>query len=305
MNRTSLSLIGAWVVLVLVGLSAFSYYQQQYFENQLERNMNEIKEEMDNESVELEEEWETLDKSNPKKVLHYFELETYSYYYAYLLDFHQYLQRQERGNFITGTFATQACEGALLEGFFIIHLAHSHGVTELYSEGEYHEIFLNYSQKYEDTNQVFSWEAFKDSKEFGEFLDEFYHFLENKEEITLQETYQEIKDLEKADILNPYRKALLRSYVYLVETSYDNYDMHKNQNDFVKALIDAEVIYSVYRFSRHLDTKETALTTVMPFQHGIIYVHSSILDLSGVLIFSTFLVAVIWFVMREKSHLSD
>lgn len=300
MNRTSLSLIGAWIVLVIVGLSAFSYYQQQYFERQLEKNMDEIEKEMDNVSVELEEKWETLDKSNPTEILHYFELETYSYYYVYLLDFHQYLQRQEKGNLLTGTFATQANEGALLEGYFIILLAYSHGVTELYPEGEHHKIFLDYSQKYEDTNQAFSWEAFKDSKEFEEFLDEFHHFLENKEEITLQETYQQIKDLEKADILNPYRKALLRSYVYLIETSYDNYDMHKNQTDFVKALIDAEVIYSVYGFSRNLDTKETALTTVMPFRRGIIYVHSSILDLGGVLTLSTFLVAVVWLVMREK-----
>lgn len=302
MDRTSLSLIGAWIVIVLVGLSSISYYHQQYFEEQLEKNMDEIEEKMENELTELEEKWENLDKTDPREISHYFQFETFPYSYAYDFDFHEYLQTLEKGSILTGTFTTQANEGTLLEGILIIRLAFSSAVGELYSTSECGKTFLDHSQKYEDNNQAFSWDEFKDSDEFGEFLDEFHHVLENKEEITLQEAYQQIEDLKKADILkNPYRKALLQSYVYLAETGYNNYQMHKNQHDFIKALADAEVVYSVYGFSRHLYTKEIAFTTLMPFRRGMIFVHSSILDLVAVLSLSTFIITVAWLIMRKKS----
>ncbi len=104
---------------------------------------------------------------------------------------------------------------------------------------------------------------------------------------------------------NPYRKALLQAYVYLAETAYSNYQMHKNQNEFPKAVVDAEVVYSVRGFSRHLDTKETAITTLMPFRRGDIYVHSAILDLAIVLTFTTLLLVVTWFMMKKKSSMSS
>jgi hypothetical protein len=201
-------------------------------------------------SSDLEDEWNALDTSNPEEVLHYLGLETGPYYYDYLIDFNEYLKKKPRGNLLIGTFITQADEGALLEGCLMIRVSYSGGVDNWLYKSEHGRMLLEYCQRYEDDNQGFTWEEFKKSDEFGQFLNEFYNFIEKKEDISLQKTYQQIKDLGKTNTANIYRRALLQSYTYLAETSYNNYQVHK-QNDFTKTLIDAEVVYSVHSFSQH------------------------------------------------------
>ena len=306
MNKKSASLIVAWIVLVLVGLSLISYHQQQYFEEHLEKIMGEMEEEMEYESINLGEEWENLKKSDPSKICYYFTLETTSRSYFYHLHVYEYFQKNDKGSVLTGTFSTQADEGALLESVLIIRVASSREYRGWCTDGEYCKILLDYSREYKGSNQTFDWEEFKDSDEFGEFVDEFFYYVENKKETTLQDTYHQIKDLENtATLRNPYRKALLQAYVHLAETAYSNYQMHKNQNEFTKAVMDAEVVYSVHGFSLYLDTKETVITTLIPFRRGDIYAHSAILDLAIVLTLSTFFTVVTWFMIKKKSSMSS
>lgn len=298
MNRKQILVI-LWIVLVLGGLSGISYHRQKYFEDHLENNITELTKDMEERSFELEERWESLDKSDPGKISHYFESEALFCYNPYLIDFHRYLQNRKNSSLLLGTFTTQAEEGALLEGTLLIRSAVSRPELWIwYPGGECHEIFLHYVQQYEDKH-TFTWGEFIKSEEYKQFLNEFYYFIENKEEISLQEAYQEIKDISKLDNLHMYRKALLDSYIYLAETSYNNYQVHKNQDEFMKSFMDAEVVYSVYRFTRNLETKEIVITTLTPFRRGIIYIHSSILDIVGVLTFSTALVIVIWFLLKK------
>ena len=120
-KRQSLTLL--WIVLVVGGLSGISLYRQQYFEEHVESTISELKEEMEKHFFELEEKWKTLDKSDPEEISHYFELEALYHRYPYIIDFCHYLQNQEKGNLLTGTFTTQAYEGALLEGSLIIRSA--------------------------------------------------------------------------------------------------------------------------------------------------------------------------------------
>lgn len=291
-------LLVAWIALLLCGFVLISHLRQEQFEEHLENNIVVLQEERETTSHELEEEREALNWSNPEDVLHYLELTTYIYYYDYLIDFNGYLKKKPRGNLLVGTFTTQADEGALLEGCLIIRVSHSNVVDNWYSESESGRVFLDSCRRYENDNQSFSWEEFKNSDEFGQFLDEFCNFIENKEDISLQETYQRIEDLGKIHTANIYRKALLQSYTHLAKTSYSNYQVHK-EDDFMKALVDAEVIYTVYGFSQNWDTKETVVTVREPFQRDIIYIHSSILDAGFVFMFSTCIVVAVWIVLSE------
>ena len=298
--KQSVTFIVTWIILVLIGLSVISHLQQRNFENHLENISGEIEAEIEDLSRELEERWGSLDKGDPSKICNYCTLETTHYYYTYLSDFYEYMKKKEKGNILVGTFSTQANEGALLQGAIILRVTNSAESRGWDPEDEYCSILFDYSQHY-SSNQVFNWEEFKSSDEYKEYTNELYDYLENKEETTLHETYQQIKNYEEtAAFRDPYRKALLQSYIYLAETGYTNYQMHRNQDEFVKAVIDAGVVYSVDGFSRHLETWETVFTTLMPFQLGDFYIHSAILDLVFVLILSTHLVIIIWFVVKWK-----
>jgi hypothetical protein len=291
-------LLTAWIALLLCGFVSISHLRQKQFEEHLENNIADLRGEMETTSHELEDEWKALDSNNPEDVLYFLEFTTYPYYYDYLIDFNEYLRKKPRGNLLVGTFMTQADEGALLEGCLMIRVSHSNVVDNWYGESEPGRIFFDYCRRYENDNQGFSSEEFKNSDEFGQFLDEFCNFIENKEDISLQETYQRIEDLGKIHTANIYRKALLQSYTYLAETSYSNYQVHK-EDDFMKALVDAEVVYTVYSSSQFWDTKQTAFTILEPFQRDIIYLHSSVLDIGFVFILSTCIVVAIWIVLNE------
>ena len=300
MNKGSVGLVVTWIVLVLIGLSLISQFQQWHFENHLEKLMGEIAENED-QSRELEEMWESLDKGDPSEICYYCRLGTTHYCDTYRYDFYEYLMKKEKGNFLIGTFLTQADEGAFLEGVLIIRVSYPAVSSGRYADDEYCEILSDYSQRCEGSNQVFNWEEFKSSDEYREHIDELYHSLENVEEISLQDTYEQIKNLEETALRDPYRTALLQSYVFLAETAYTNYQMHRNQDEFMKAVTDAEIVYSVHGFSRHLETKETVFTTLTPFRRGDIYVHSAIRDLVIVLTLSMFLAVILWDVIRQKN----
>ncbi|MBU6997828.1 MAG: hypothetical protein HXS42_09240 [Theionarchaea archaeon] len=287
-----------WAVLLVCGVLLISYYRIGELDQHLENNIAYIQQEMETSSSELEEEWKALDTTNPEDVLLHLGMTASPSYYDYLIDFNEYLKKKPRSDHLTGTFTTQADEGALLEGFLIIQVSHSEVLGEWHNMSELGRIFLDPCRRYENDNQGFSWEEFKNSDDFGQFLGEFYNFVEDKEDISLQETYRRIEDLGKIKTANIYRKALLQSYIYLAETGYSKYQEHK-KNDFMKALVDAEVVYTVYDFSQNWDTKQTAFTVREPFQRHIIHVHSSLLDTGFVFIFSTCIVVAIWIVLGE------
>lgn len=298
MRKKTMALMVIWIALLLCGSVSVSYYRHKQFEEHLENNIAELREEMEIISNDLQDQWNALDTGSPEEVLHCLELEISPYYCGYLIDFNEYLKKKPRGNLLIGTFITQADEGALLEGCLIIRVPYFKETGNWLDESEYGGMLLKYCHNYEDDNQGFAWEEFKKSDEFRQFLNEFCNSIENKEDISLQETYQQIKDLEKVNITSIYRKALLQSYAYLAETCYNNYQVHK-QDDFMKALFDAEVAYSVYGFSQYWETKETVFTTLVPFQRSIIYVHSSIQDIRFVVIFSTGIVVAIWIILYK------
>ncbi|MBU7017382.1 MAG: hypothetical protein HXS44_07720 [Theionarchaea archaeon] len=296
--RKTVIFLAMWIALLLLGNVTCSLYRHEQFEEHLESNIAVLREEKEISLQNLEDEWNSLDTRNPEEVLHYLKFEIGPYYYDYLINFNEYLKEKPRGNLLIGTFITQADEGALLEGYFIIRVLYSGEVYNWHDESEHGRMLLEYCHRYEDKNQGFAWEEFKKSDEFKQFLNEFCIFVENKEDISLQETYQQVMNLEKVDTTNIYRKALLQSYTYLAEICYNNYQVHK-ENDFMKTFFDAEVVYSVHGFSQYWETKETAFNTLVPFQRHIIYAHSSIQDIKSVFTFSTGIAVAIWIILYE------
>lgn len=281
---------------------SISYYRQQQFQEQIEKNIVELEKRIEEDSISLKEEWQALDKTNPVEISDYFRSELFSLYFVYFLDYHKHAQKTEKGSF-EGTFGTQAYENALLMIHFLILTSPGPGMQEwdcsrmedTHEGGVYCELLSNYF-KTEDDN--LTWEEFVDSQEYAAFLEEIYRNLETRGETTLQQTYQQILDYkERTSSGNLYQDVLSESCVYLAQTAYGNYYTHKEQNDFVKAIMDAEIIYSVnFRF-QNLST--TSYVYSAPLSTAIVYIHSSILDISLVFILSTCIVVAIWIVLSE------
>ncbi|MGC1121918.1 MAG: hypothetical protein WBA22_12580 [Candidatus Methanofastidiosia archaeon] len=113
MRKNRKKLICLWIVLFLVGLVMASYYRQKQFERQVEENISTLKETVEVNPEILERDWEALDKNDPEELSDYFWEEAYALYSIYLLDFHEYLQSEEK--LFSGTIRTQARECTLLE----------------------------------------------------------------------------------------------------------------------------------------------------------------------------------------------
>jgi hypothetical protein len=84
---------------------------------------------------------------------------------------------------------------------------------------------------------------------------------------------QQILDYkERTSSGNLYQDVLSESYVYLAQTACRNYYTHKDQNDFVKAIMDAEIIYSV-NIGFHNLSKASCVCSA-PLSTGVVYIHT-------------------------------
>jgi hypothetical protein len=305
MKRKKKILILVWVSLLLGGFVSISYYRQQQFQDQIERNIAELEKKIEEDSISLKEEWQALDKTNPVEISDYFRSELFSLYFIYFLDYHEYIQKTEKGS-LEGTFQTQAYENALLMIQFLVLTSPDPGMQEwdcsrmeeTNEGGEYCVMLSNYFRS-EDGNLI--WEEFVDSEDYAVFFDEIYHSLETKQEMTLQQTYQQILDYkERTSSGNLYQRVLSESYAYLAEIAYRNYYTHKGQNDFVKAIMDAEIIYSVnFGFHNLSEANVASYVYSAPLSTGVVHIHSSILDISLVFIFPTCVVVAAWIVLNK------
>lgn len=292
-----------WVALLLGGFVSISYYRQQQFEERIEKNIVELEKTTEENSMDLKKEWETLDKSDSVEISQYFNSELFSSYFTHFLDYNKYVQNLEK-SFLRGTFQTQAYEYTVLNVHFAILSAYSSTAVEwdcntiTNQPGDYCEMLSTYFRR---QDQSFTWEEFIGSEEYVVFLNEFYHLLETKKEVTLQEAYQQILDYEEGTASeNFYQEALLDSYVYLAQTAYNDYYTHKDQNDFIEASMDAEIVYSVNDLLHNVDKVSAAtFVSTTPLPTGFICIHNSVLDISVVFILSTGIVVAIWIVLNE------
>ncbi len=301
--RKAKILVAVWIALLLGGVVSVSYYRQHQFEEQIEKNIAELEKRIEEDSINLKKEWETLDKSDPVEISDYFRSELFSLYFIYFLDYNKYMQNPEK-SFLSGTFQTQGYEYTVLEAHSAILSAYYSGAvewdchtTEITNQtGDYCELLSTYS-----TGEDFTWEEFINSEEYGVFLNEFYHLLETKKEVTLQKAHQQTTQYGEGTFSeNSYQEVLSQSYVYLAQTAYNNYYTHKDQNDFVKAIMDAEIVYSVNNSLHNLD-KISATTYIFstPLSTGFIHIHSSFLDICIVFILSTCIVVATWIVLKK------
>lgn len=303
-----MSLMVVWVALLFGGFVSISYYRQQQFEQRIEKNIVELEKAIEENSMDFKKEWETLDKSDPVEISRYFRSELSSLYCTHFLDYNKYAQNLEK-SFLRGTFQTQANEYTVLMVHYAILFA-SHPVTGEWDcdtvtnqPGNYCEMLSAYFSQ----DQSFTWEEFVGSEDYAAFLTEFYHLQETKEEVTLQEAYKHILDYEEGIASeNFYQKALLQSYVYLAQTAYNDYYTHKNQNDFIEASMDAEIVYSVNGLLHNVDEASAAtLVSMTPLRTGVIYVHNSVLDITAVFVLSTWIVMAIGIVLRLQKELHN
>jgi hypothetical protein len=261
-------LLCLWIVLFLVGLVMASYYRQKQLERQIEENISVLKETVNENSEILERDWEALDKNDPEELSDYFWEEAYGLYSIYFLDFHEYLQREEK--LFSGTIWTQARECALLEvkskilgAYFRVcdKWACSPDAIGISGHaGEYCRIL----QKYYGGENSSSWDDFIRSDHYEAFLNELFSSIETMEELPLNECYQNTMDhAKKAASRNTYSEVLSESYMFMVETAYENYQVHESQKDFAGAIMDAEVVYALNDTLHVLDRAS--------FSGGILY----------------------------------
>jgi hypothetical protein len=310
MRKKTKILMVIWVSFLLGGFVSISYYRQQQLQEQIEKNIAKLEEKIDEDSINLKKEFEALDKSNPVEISDHFGTELFSLYFVYFLDYHRYVQHMEK-SFLKGTFQTQAYEYSLLKVHNLILHAYSLGTIkwecntmEITSQnGEYCEMLSAY---FTGKDQSFTWEEFIGSDDYAAFLNGIYSSLETRGEITFQQTYQQILDYkERTSSGDLYQDVLSESYVYLAQTAYRNYYMHKDQNDFVRAIMDAEIMYSVVSdYFDDLDkTSVASLVFSTPLSTGFVRIHNVILDIDFIFILSTCSVVVMWIVLNEFKKL--
>lgn len=295
-----------WIVFLFMGLVMTSYYRQKQFEGQIEENISALKETVEVNSEILERDWEALDKNDPEELTDYFWEETYDLYSIYLLDYHENLQSEEK--LFSGTIRTQACECALLEvkskilgAYFTAGekwICNPDTVGISGHAGEYCRIL----QKYYGGENPDSWDDFVKSDHYEAFLNELFSSIETMEELPLDKCYQNTIDhAEKAASRNTYSEVLSESYIFMVETAYDNYQVHKSQKDFAGAIMDAEIVY-ILNDTLHLLDEASATNEILyaGIDAGFVYVHDYVTDTFIVFVFSILALVAVHFVQIMK-----
>ncbi|MBU7015075.1 MAG: hypothetical protein HXS43_09620, partial [Theionarchaea archaeon] len=171
-------------------------------------------------------------------------------YSIYLLDFHEYLQSEEK--LFSGTIRTQARECTLLEvkskilgAYFRVCDKWACGPDAIGISGHAGE-YCRILQKYYGGENSSSWDDFVKSDHYEAFLNELFSSIETMEELPLDKCYQNTIDhAEKAALRNTYSEVLSESYIFMAETAYHNYQVRKSQKDFAGAIMDAEVVYAL------------------------------------------------------------
>lgn len=299
MKRNRKTLICLWIVLFIVGLVMASYYRQKQFEGQIEENISDLKEIVRENSDILERDWEALDKNDPEELSDYFQKETSALYSIYLLDFHEYLQSEEK--LFSGTIRTQARECTLLEvkskilgAYFRVcdKWACSPDAIGISGHaGEYCRIL----QEYYGGENSSSWNEFVRSDHYEAFLNELFSSIETMDEQPLDECYQNTIDhAKKAASRNVYSEVLSESYIFMAESAYDNYQVNKSQKDFSEAIMDAEIVYALNDTLHVLDeASATNEILYVGIDAGFVYVHDYVTDTIIVFVLSTLTVVVI------------
>lgn len=90
------------------------YGRQLQLKRQVEENISDLEETVKENSLNLDRNWESLDKNDPEELIAHFKKKSYSIYSIYLLEYNIYLQNKQN-EFFSGTLRTQAREFALLE----------------------------------------------------------------------------------------------------------------------------------------------------------------------------------------------
>jgi hypothetical protein len=284
-----------------------SYGRQRQFEKQIEENISILEETVKENSLNLEKNWESLAKDDPEELITHFENKAYSVYSIYFLEYHEYIQNEQKRLF-SGTFRTQAMAIALTEIKSKIVSAYLYvcdkwvcnpDMNEISGHaGEYCKILLKYYP--EDHN--LTWNEFVNSDEYEMFLNEVFLSAETIEELSLHESYQNIIDhAEQSASRNVYSNVLSQSYMFVAENAYNEYQMLKSQKDFAGALMNAEIVYALYDTFHLLD--ERGLIQNLLFGNidaRYVYIHDVVTDIVIVFILSTLIVVIIYFAPMKK-----
>jgi hypothetical protein len=299
-----------WIVLVISGLSVMSAYREHQFNEQLDENIDQLEQRITDETVTVKEDWKSLNTSDSEQISHLFASELLSACYLYLLDMNHYFKDVNKGNLLGRTIILQGHEYSSLDVYMILTGAYNDGAN-LWNchplknkELEEPEIFCEILMAYIQDNQ--EWEEFMQSESYPEFISDFFIALEKRNGTTLQEAYQYIIDQENTYVhVGFYSEILLGSYQYLIKKSHENYLLHKEQNDFIHAQMDAEIIYylfDTYQIRGNLQLKD--ILFYPPLSRGPLLIHNGFYDLI-IILFITSVFTVIIFILTKKTRKKD
>ena len=243
-----------------------------------------------------------LDTGDPEQVSDFFQFQLYTDYYSYLLDVNNYFRDIEKGNIIIGTVSIQGYEYSLFDLHRILVISYSDCIdawkchsSRTRGDKTYCSMLTLYIANYED------WKKFIQSESYSQFINDFFATLENKNDNTLQEVYDHVINQEDTHFSVKFHSdTLLNSYQYLIQRSYENYLMHKEQDDFVHAQMDAEIIYALYRtYTSGEPIEMHDFMTLLPVSTGFVTIHNVFYDIFTILFISS-AICVIYFLLNKK-----
>ena len=303
-------LIALWIVLVIGGQCVMSAYREYRFNEQLDENMKQLEQQITDETAPITEDWKSFSKSDPDQISYLISSELLSACHLYLLDINHYFRDVNKGYLLERTILLQGYEYSLLDVYMIMTGAYNTGANlwnldpVINEELEESEIFYEMLIAYVEDNQ--EWKKFIQSESYSEFTSDFFIVIEKRNGTTLQEAYQYLIDQEDTYVhVEFYSNILLDSYQYLINKSHENYFLHKEQGDFIRAQMDAEIIYylfETYHIRGSLQLKD--ILFYPPFSKGPLLIHNSFYDFI-IILFSASLFTLIIYIMAKKVYKKD
>jgi len=302
LRKTSTIIVITWIVLTMCGLILISAYREHRFNEQLEGNINDLEHEIDDRSLHLNTEQAIFYTGDPEQISDFFQSQLYTIYYSYLLDVNKYFRNIEKGNIIGGTVSIQGYEYSLFDLHRILVISYSDSTdawkchsSRTKGDKTYCSMLSSYLVKNGD------WKGFTQSENYSQFVNDFFVALENKNGSTLQEVYHYVINQEDTNIsVDFHSDTLLDSHQYLVQRSYENYLMHKEQNDFIHAQMDSEIIYTLYKTYKSGETIGMYdFITILPISTGFVTIHNVFHDVFTILFISS-AICVIIFLLNKK-----
>lgn len=235
--------------------STFSIYRQKKYDKFLTEKYEEHAEKFQEKVEEFEFKYEDLNRSNLDEVQKYNLERIFILSFPNSLSGEKYLKERPYENFLFRYLDIYFREYLYLE--ILLHpistFLEINDKIDPSQQGNFYEKLEKYVLKWKEYNEKKEnwWNDFEKSEEYKEFLENVFNEIENQDGENLFEIYTKFMQIEKPEGFSLRKRFLydnlLDIYKIWVEDAYKNFNMHKDEKDFVAAYGDSKMIFKTWK----------------------------------------------------------